>query len=43
MSGADYFDDGQAINPFMDKSVKIDIDKASTEHQAIAERLNLQA
>jgi hypothetical protein len=28
MSGADYFDDGQAINPFMDKSVKIDIEKA---------------
>jgi hypothetical protein len=28
MSGADYFDDGQAINPFMDKTVKIDIEKA---------------
>jgi N-dimethylarginine dimethylaminohydrolase len=39
MSGADYFDDGQAINPFMDKTVKIDIEKAKTEHQAIAEAL----
>jgi N-dimethylarginine dimethylaminohydrolase len=36
MSGADYFDDGQAINPFMDKTVKIDIEKARAEHQAIA-------
>jgi N-dimethylarginine dimethylaminohydrolase len=36
MSGADYFDDGQAINPFMDKTVKIDIEKAKAEHQAIA-------
>jgi N-dimethylarginine dimethylaminohydrolase len=39
MSGADYFDDGQAINPFMDKTVKIDIAKATAEHQAIAEAL----
>jgi N-dimethylarginine dimethylaminohydrolase len=39
MSGADYFDDGQAINPFMDKTVKIDIEKAKSEHTAIAEAL----
>jgi N-dimethylarginine dimethylaminohydrolase len=39
MSGADYFDDGQAINPFMDKTVKIDIEKAKSEHAAIAEAL----
>jgi N-dimethylarginine dimethylaminohydrolase len=39
MSGAGYFDDGQAINPFMDKTVKIDIEKAKAEHQAIAEAL----
>jgi N-dimethylarginine dimethylaminohydrolase len=39
MSGADYFDDGQAINPFMDKTVKIDIEKAKVEHKAIAEAL----
>jgi N-dimethylarginine dimethylaminohydrolase len=39
MSGADFFDDGQAINPFMDKTVKIDIEKAKAEHQAIAEAL----
>lgn len=41
MSGADYFDDGQAINPFMDKTVKIDIEKAKSEHQAIATALKL--
>jgi N-dimethylarginine dimethylaminohydrolase len=35
MSGADYFDDGQAINPFMNKNVAIDREKARTEHQAI--------
>jgi N-dimethylarginine dimethylaminohydrolase len=39
MSGADFFDDGQAINPFMDKTVKIDIEKARAEHRAIAEAL----
>jgi N-dimethylarginine dimethylaminohydrolase len=39
MSGADYFDDGQAINPFMDKTVKIDIEKAKQEHQAIVQAL----
>jgi N-dimethylarginine dimethylaminohydrolase len=39
MSGSDYFDDGQAINPFMDKTVKIDIEKAKVEHKAIAEAL----
>jgi N-dimethylarginine dimethylaminohydrolase len=39
MSGADYFDDGQAINPFMNKNVKIDIEKARSEHHAIADDL----
>jgi N-dimethylarginine dimethylaminohydrolase len=39
MSGADYFDDGQAINPFYDKSVEIDIEKAKAEHQSIANAL----
>ncbi len=35
MSGAKYFDDNQAINPFMDASVAIDRNKASAEHDAI--------
>jgi N-dimethylarginine dimethylaminohydrolase len=35
MSGVDYFDDGQAINPFMNKNIKIDITKARVEHQSI--------
>jgi N-dimethylarginine dimethylaminohydrolase len=39
MSGVDYFDDGQAINPFMDKTVKIDIEKARAEHQEITQAL----
>jgi N-dimethylarginine dimethylaminohydrolase len=39
MSGVDYFDDGQAINPFMDKTVKIDIEKARAEHMEIQEAL----
>jgi N-dimethylarginine dimethylaminohydrolase len=39
MSGVDYFDDGQAINPFMDKTVKIDIEKARAEHQEIQQAL----
>jgi N-dimethylarginine dimethylaminohydrolase len=39
MSGVDYFDDGQAINPFMDKNVKIDIEKARAEHQEITQAL----
>jgi N-dimethylarginine dimethylaminohydrolase len=39
MSGADYFDDDQAINPFMDKNIKIDVEKAKAEHQSIAQAL----
>jgi N-dimethylarginine dimethylaminohydrolase len=39
MSGADYFDDSAAINPFMDKTVKIDREKAAAEHAAIREAL----
>lgn len=39
MSGVEYFDDGEAINPFMDKSVPIDIEKARAEHDAIREAL----
>lgn len=35
MSGADYFDDAAAINPFMNKNVAIDIAKAQAEHQSI--------
>lgn len=35
MSGADYFDDAAAINPFMDKKVAIDRAKAQNEHDAI--------
>ena len=33
MSGVEYFDDGQAINPFMDSSVHIDLDTARQEHE----------
>lgn len=39
MSGVDYFDDGQAINPFMDSSIKIDLDAAAKEHAAIKQAL----
>jgi N-dimethylarginine dimethylaminohydrolase len=39
MSGTDYFDDGQAINAFMDKNVRIDLDKARLEHLAIQQAL----
>lgn len=35
MSGADFFDDGFAINAYMDDKVPVDIDKAKAEHQAI--------
>jgi N-dimethylarginine dimethylaminohydrolase len=41
MSGVDYFDDGQAINPFMNKKVKIDLSRAHSEHQSIAEALRV--
>lgn len=39
MSGVDFFDDGQAINPFMKKNLAIDLGKAKAEHQAIAQAL----
>jgi N-dimethylarginine dimethylaminohydrolase len=39
MSGADYFDDGAAINPFMDAAVPIDRQKAAREHAVIGEAL----
>jgi N-dimethylarginine dimethylaminohydrolase len=39
MSGADYFDDAAAINPFMNSSVAIDRAKAQTEHQTIQSAL----
>lgn len=39
MSGADYFDDGFAINPYMDESVPVDLDKAKAEHQAVKQAL----
>ena len=35
MSGADYFDDGQAINPYYTHGTPVDIAKAQTEHHAI--------
>ncbi|MCA9324672.1 amidinotransferase [Candidatus Saccharibacteria bacterium] len=35
MSGVDYFDDGQAINPFMIQTEAIDLAKAKAEHDAI--------
>jgi N-dimethylarginine dimethylaminohydrolase len=34
MSGVDYFDDRQAINPFMNSSVAINLDLARQEHAA---------
>ena len=39
MSGVDYFDDGQAINPFMDASVAIDLAAAASEHTRIKQAL----
>jgi N-dimethylarginine dimethylaminohydrolase len=39
MSGVDYFDDSQAINPFMTQSTPIDIEKAKAEHRQIREAL----
>jgi N-dimethylarginine dimethylaminohydrolase len=39
MSGVDYFDDQQAINPFMDKAVVIDRQVAQREHTLIKEAL----
>lgn len=39
MSGADFFDDGYAINPYMDEEVPVDIEKAKAEHAAIRQAL----
>jgi N-dimethylarginine dimethylaminohydrolase len=39
MSGVDYFDDQQAINPFMNKSIVIDRAVAQQEHRLIKEAL----
>lgn len=39
MSGADYFDDSQAINPFMNKKVAVNREKAQVEHDLIHESL----
>jgi len=39
MSGVDYFDDSQAINPFMSRSLKINIPKARMEHASIEQTL----
>jgi N-dimethylarginine dimethylaminohydrolase len=39
MSGVDYFDDSQPINPFMTQSEPIDLEKAKTEHQQILKAL----
>jgi N-dimethylarginine dimethylaminohydrolase len=35
MSGADYFDDRQAINAYMDDRVQVDVARAVAEHNAI--------
>lgn len=39
MSGVDYFDDGQAINPFMTQVEPINLEKAQIEHQNIRSAL----
>ncbi len=39
MSGAQYFDDGQAINPFMDSSAVVDISRAVAEHTTLKNTL----
>ena len=39
MSGVDYFDDQQAINPFMDEHVSVDRKVAAEEHRLIKEAL----
>lgn len=39
MSGAKYFDDDAAINPYMDESVAVDRQKAQAEHDAIRKAL----
>lgn len=39
MSGADYFDDGFAINPYMDANVAVDVQSAKAEHASIMQAL----
>jgi len=39
MSGAAFFDDNQAINPFMDSKVAVDREKAQAEHDLIRDSL----
>jgi N-dimethylarginine dimethylaminohydrolase len=39
MSGVDYFDDSQPINPFMTQAEPINLDKAKLEHQQIRQAL----
>ena len=39
MSGAKYFDDASAINPYMDDAVAVDRKKAQAEHDAIRKAL----
>lgn len=40
MSGADYFTDEFAINPYMDASVAVELQTAIEEHQSILDALN---
>ncbi len=39
MSGAEYFDDGDAINTLMDSSIAVDVTKAVAEHNLIKSTL----
>ncbi len=39
MSGVEWFDDGQAINPFMDSSALVDITRAAEEHSLLKRTL----
>lgn len=39
LSGVDYFDDQAAINPFMDKRVMVDRQRAAAEHRSIRDSL----
>lgn len=39
MSGADYFDDGFAINAYMDDQVAVDVEQAKAEHDEIRHAL----
>lgn len=39
MSGADFFDDGFAINPYMDDKLPVDVAKAMAEHASIRQAL----